>query len=236
MWLAPRLFGRKGTMLAVNAEKGWRGSPNLSNDSGWTWNSRSAVFTSGLDLANIPNWLGAIDMGPLRDNTYSSPMPKRPKRVPARWFRVATFSTLKATRNWRWSCRFSPTSSDWWTILIPALCKYLGLPIPDSSRIWGEPIAPAQRRTSRFVWYVMALPLTKTSTPQARFPVNITRCTCACVMTVKLTRFFTGFKKPFDVFHRHPFFWFTRKYEEPSLSPRLKSSIFSIPACWAASR
>ena len=59
-----------------------------SVESGWTWYSRSGVARAGSDFVNIPNWLGAIDIGPLRRSAYSSTMRSLPQALLAIVFRV----------------------------------------------------------------------------------------------------------------------------------------------------
>ena len=61
------------------AANGCSGSPSLSVERGWTWYSRSGVARSGPYLANMPNWLGAIDIGPLRVRAYCKAMRALPK-------------------------------------------------------------------------------------------------------------------------------------------------------------
>src|SRR4051812_25575407 len=103
MW--PRDVGRRLHTLTVNAGKWCSGSPNLSSDSGWTWNSMLAVGWSGSDLAHAPICDGAIVSGPLRRNAYSRPIFTLPHHELARVLRVTTFETLNAVRSCRWSCR-----------------------------------------------------------------------------------------------------------------------------------
>ena len=57
----------------------------------------------------MPNWLGAIDIGPLRLSAYSSTMAALPQALFASVFSVRAFCTPKTVRICRWSCRFSPT-------------------------------------------------------------------------------------------------------------------------------
>src|SRR3954470_5463883 len=95
----PRLVGRRLQTDAVIAGKGWRGSPNLSRESGWTWNSTLAVGTVGVDFAKPPSWLGAMVRGPVRNTRYSSPIIAFPQGLLARWFRVTAFRILKIMRS-----------------------------------------------------------------------------------------------------------------------------------------
>src|SRR5512139_4199780 len=68
----PREVGRRLHTLAVNAGKGCSGSPNLSSESGCTWNSMFGVACSGDERANAPICDGAIVSGPVRNSADSS--------------------------------------------------------------------------------------------------------------------------------------------------------------------
>src|SRR6185437_5489887 len=89
MCTAPRLSGRRFATLAVKAGNGSSLPPHAARLSGWIWYSRLAVAKRGLDLAKMPSWLGAIDIGPDRASRYSRPIMAFPNRVPARVFSVA---------------------------------------------------------------------------------------------------------------------------------------------------
>ncbi len=56
-------LGLKLHTETVSAGNLCKGSPNLSNESGWIWNSILGVSYVSLDLVNIPNWLGAFAVG-----------------------------------------------------------------------------------------------------------------------------------------------------------------------------
>ena len=97
----PRLSGRRLQTLAVKAGKGSRSPPKAARLSGWTWYSRSAVARRGSLFRNMPSWLGAIAIGPVRRSMYSSPISALPSRFHARWLSVETPDTCHAQR----SCR-----------------------------------------------------------------------------------------------------------------------------------
>ena len=58
--IVPREVGCRLQALTVMAGKRCRGSPNLSSDSGWTWNSMFARSWSGEDVVKMPSCEGAM--------------------------------------------------------------------------------------------------------------------------------------------------------------------------------
>jgi hypothetical protein len=90
----PRLVGLRLHTLAVMAGKLCSGSPNASRLSGCTWYSRLGHSKSGEERVKAPSWLGAMLMGPVRRNRYSSPMPALPQGVLANWLSVRAPRTL----------------------------------------------------------------------------------------------------------------------------------------------
>ena len=94
-WTLPTEVGRRLQTETVIAGKGCSGSPSRSVDKGWTWYSRSGVSRSGPDFVNMPNWLGAIDIGPLRVSAYCRAMRALPNRLPAMSFSVGRSAHLE---------------------------------------------------------------------------------------------------------------------------------------------
>ena len=132
-------------------------------------------------------------MGPDWFNTYSRPILALPHQLFERVFKVRVLLTLKMVRICKWSCKFSPTPGKSTCKGMPMLFKCVGSPMPESCKIWGLPILPAQRMTSclactiNFSWPV------NTSTPEHRWPPSAevsstTRPTCARVHISKLSR------------------------------------------------
>src|SRR5271166_3933888 len=74
---------------------------------------------------------------------------------------------------------FLPTPRSSCTTGTPIFPRCSGSPTPDNCRICGEPIAPADRITSRAASARSTAPLRENSTPVARVPSNRTRCTSA---------------------------------------------------------
>ena len=58
-----------------------------------------------------------------------------------------------------WSDRLSPTPGRSTMVSTPAFCNTVGDPIPESSSIWGELMAPPQTMTSRFAFTTCVAPL-----------------------------------------------------------------------------
>jgi hypothetical protein len=54
-------------------------------------------------LTNMPSWLGAMAIGPVRRRRYSIPISALPNKVEARWLSVETPETCQAQRSCRWS-------------------------------------------------------------------------------------------------------------------------------------
>lgn len=103
--------------LAVMAGKECKGSPNFSSESGCTWYSRFGVASMSLDLAKAPSWLGAMVRGPRRWKKYCKAISTFPKGLAAHSLSVRVLETRKASRSWRWSCKFSPTPvCVWWCV------------------------------------------------------------------------------------------------------------------------
>src|SRR6266853_1344060 len=173
--------------------------------------------------------------GPVRKKRYSRPIEILPESVFAHSFKVRTFLTLKPMRSCRWSCRFSPTPGDSCATGMPCCESSAPGPMPESCRICGEPIAPAARMVSMRAPAKDSSFPRKNSTPAALRPSMRSRRTCACVITVRFGRRIAGRRNAFDAFQRTPRFWFTSNRPEPSLSPRLKSGIFGMPASAIAS-
>ena len=67
---------------------------------------------------------------------------------------VGVCSTKPAAR---WSCRLAPTFGEAATTGTPTLVSWSGSPMPDSISRCGEPIAPAERMTSRLAvtWWLV---------------------------------------------------------------------------------
>ena len=76
--IVPREVGCRLQALTVTAGKRCRGSPNLSSDSGWTWNWMFARSWSGEDLVKMPSCEGAMVSGPFWNRAYSAPIRARP--------------------------------------------------------------------------------------------------------------------------------------------------------------
>ena len=76
--MVPREVGRRLQALTVMAGKRCSGSPNLSSDSGWTWNSMLARSWSGEDVVKMPSCEGAMVSGPVWNKAYSMPIRARP--------------------------------------------------------------------------------------------------------------------------------------------------------------
>jgi hypothetical protein len=74
----------------------------------------------------------------------------------------------------------------------PAFFSTSGSPTPDSCSRCGEPIAPAERITSRVAETRSMPDWRENSTPAARLPSNVPRCTNALVTICKSGRFFGG--------------------------------------------
>src|SRR5690554_2211899 len=98
MRTCPRLVGRRLHTLAVKAGNGSSGSPNFGSVSGWMWYCRLGVSRLGSERAKQPSWDGAIDIGPVRHNAYSSAMPALCQSVCERSLSVRTPDTLNAQR------------------------------------------------------------------------------------------------------------------------------------------
>jgi hypothetical protein len=62
----PRLVGCRLQTLAVNAGKRCSGSPNLSSDSGCTWNWMLARSRDRAERVKMPSCDGAMVSGPRR--------------------------------------------------------------------------------------------------------------------------------------------------------------------------
>ena len=77
--------------------------------------------------------------------------------------------------------------------------------MPESMRICGLPIAPADRMTSASAVTVSLMPPRWYVTPVARFPSISMRCTKASVRTVKLGRFRLGWMYASATDQRRPF-------------------------------
>ena len=111
--------------------------------------------------------------------------------------------------------------------------------MPESCKICGLPIAPADKMVSRRASAndTSRLRLSRLySTPSTRLPARRSLCTSAPVITVRLGRSMAGRKKPFAALQRIPSFCVTSNRDTPSLSPRLKSSVSGTPFSTAASR
>src|SRR5216683_1623874 len=87
---------------------------------------------------------------------------------------------------------FLPTPGSACTTGTPIFPRCSGSPTPDSCRMCGEPIAPADRITSRAASARSTTPLRENSTPTARLPSNRTRCTSALVTSSRFGRFSAG--------------------------------------------
>ena len=84
-------------------------------------------------------------------------------------------------------------------------------PTPDSSRIFGEPTAPAARITSPAARARWRSPPRRNRTPVARPPSKTARSTSTPVSSRRLGRFSTGLRKPRAALQRRPRFWLTWK-------------------------
>ncbi len=212
----PRLVGFRLHTLAVKAGNACKSSPNASRLSGCTWYSRLACFRLGSDRENAPSCDGDMLIGPLRVNAYCRPMPALPCHRLASAFKVLAPKTLNTARICKWSCRFSPTPGRSFTTSTPSDCSRAPGPTPESCKICGDPIAPADRITSALACTVVTSPPRRTTAPETRFRpsgavANTSRSTFAPVQIVRLRRSRTGRRNALDVFQRQPDFWLTSK-------------------------
>ena len=76
----PRDVGRRLQALTVKAGKRCSGSPNLSSDSGWTWNSMLARSCSGRIGRKRPAARAPWSSGPRRSSAYSSAISAAPEQ------------------------------------------------------------------------------------------------------------------------------------------------------------
>src|ERR1700735_1701877 len=86
---------------------------------------------------------------------------------------------------------------------MPTRPRCSGSPTPDSCRICGDPMAPADRMTSAVAVACWVVPSRENATPVARCPSNSTRCTRALVTISRFGRFFAGFRYDLAVFPSH---------------------------------
>src|SRR5687768_256188 len=94
MRTCPRLVGFKLHTLAVNALNGCSGSPKASSDSGCTWYSMLGHGCDGSLRVKAPSCDGAMLIGPLRFQAYSSAIIALPHHERVIVLSVFTPSTL----------------------------------------------------------------------------------------------------------------------------------------------
>ena len=175
-----------------------------------------------------------MDIGPDRNNAYSSPIFALPSKDADSVFNVLAPVSRHAQRSCRWSCRLPPISGISRRISTPLSRSTSAGPSPDSCRICGLPMAPADRITSLPQRAVTRWPSFSYSTPTARPSSISSRRVCAWVSTFNVSVVAVR-KNAWAVFIRQPRRWFTLKYPTPSLLPVLKSSVIGRPHMAAAS-
>ena len=86
---------------------------------------------------------------------------------------IVTQKTKLPGLNCKWSCRFSPTPSNWCWHFTSAAANFRSQPMPLFSSTWGEPKAPAARITSP----AQTSPRPRTEAPRHLGPENRSRST-----------------------------------------------------------
>ncbi len=193
------------------------GSPNLSSDSGCTWYSRLASPGPDRSARRRPAATAPWSSGRCWNSAYSGADARLAvPALPAIVFSVGVPRTLNAMRICRWSCRFSPTPG----ASAPPACHAAAAgragPMPDSCRICGEPMAPADRiispRRRAPATRCRRRRIRRRCTPgRARRFRFSRRRTWLPVMMVRLPRRAAGLRKALAAFQRMPRFWLTSK-------------------------
>ena len=150
-------------------------------------------------------------MGPFLLKRYSIPIFILPKTEFISWFNVFAFCSLYITLSCKWSCKFSPTFFESIIGLMPNFIKSLGFPIPESSRIFGDPTDPADNITSLLHETWSSFPFVLIFKPVTILFLIIKLSTSQFLNIFKFFLCWIGFKKALTVFNLNPFFWLTLK-------------------------
>ena len=100
--------------------------------------------------------------------------------------------------------------------------------MPDTCKIWGEPIAPEDIIISLFTFTFLSSSPCQNSTSLAVLLSKFIFLIWALVTIFKFFLYLIGFKYPTEVLHLNPSFWVTWKYPQPWLSPVLKSFVLGV--------